>query len=71
MAEFAMARSFMMLHTEQYEEVKVPDRRQVTWGVDLSRLADWLEEDRRAAPAGAVNGKPPAAALRGGERFTE
>ncbi len=45
-AEFAMARSFIMLHTEQYEEVKVSERRQVIWGVDLSRLADWLEEDR-------------------------
>ena len=46
MVEMAMARSFMMLHTDQYEEVKVPERRQVTWGVDLSRLADWLEEER-------------------------
>lgn len=46
MMEMAMARSFMMLHTDQYEEVKVSERRQVTWGVDLSRLADWLEEER-------------------------
>lgn len=46
MPEMVMARSFMMLHTEQYEEVSVPERRQVTWGVDLSRRADWLEEER-------------------------
>lgn len=26
--------------------VKVPERRQVTWGVYLSRLADWLEEEQ-------------------------
>lgn len=59
MAEMAMTWSFKMLHTEQHEEVKVPERRQVTWGVDLSRLADWQEEERTGqAPGGA--GMPPA-----------
>lgn len=44
--EFAMYR-MMSLATdaEEYETVKVPQRKIVTWGVDIAGLADWLEED--------------------------
>jgi transposase len=32
-----------------YEEVQVPERRLVTWGVDIAKLADWLEEQEKQA----------------------
>lgn len=40
---------FMSFMTEddEYETVKVPERRLVTWGVDIAKLADWLEEQER------------------------
>ncbi|AKU11279.1 transposase, IS204/IS1001/IS1096/IS1165 family protein [Azoarcus sp. CIB] len=43
LAEFMLAKSCDM--DDGYETVKVPERRQVTWGVDIAKLADWLEED--------------------------
>lgn len=62
MAEMAMTWSFMILHTEQYEEVKVPERRQVTWGVYLSRLTDWQEIERTGQRQLALECPPPATA---------
>lgn len=40
---------FMSFMTEddEYETVKVLERRLVTWGVDIAKLADWLEEQER------------------------
>lgn len=46
MAEYAMARLMVMHDEPQYEVVKVAERRPVTWGVDLGRLADWLDEEQ-------------------------
>jgi hypothetical protein len=46
LAEFALARAYVMHEEPQYEVVKVSERRPVTWGVDLGRLADWLEEEQ-------------------------
>jgi hypothetical protein len=33
-----------------YEETRVPERRAVTWGVDIERLADWLAKQRDTSP---------------------
>lgn len=30
---------------DEYETVKVPVREAVTYGVDLAKLAEWLEEE--------------------------
>lgn len=32
-----------------YEETRVPQRRVVTWGVDIERLADWLAKQGDAS----------------------
>lgn len=32
---------------DDYEMVQVPERRLVTWGVDIAKLADWLEEQEK------------------------
>ncbi len=43
--EFSRMTNFS-LHTggdDRYEIVQVPERRQVIWGVDLAKLADWLD----------------------------
>jgi len=29
---------------DDYETVQVQDRRMVTWGVDISKLEEWMEE---------------------------
>lgn len=46
LADFALARTYVMHEPDQYEVARVPERRQVTWGVDLAKLADWLEEEQ-------------------------
>lgn len=43
LAGFALAMSDHL--DDGYETVKVSERRQVTWGVDITKLADWLKED--------------------------
>jgi hypothetical protein len=30
---------------DEYEAVQVPQRRIVTWGVDIASLANWLDEE--------------------------
>lgn len=44
-------RVFMMHNTarmadfeDRYETVKVPERKMVTWGIDITKLDEWLEE---------------------------
>ncbi len=42
LADFAMART---IHDDGYETVQVPKQELVTFGVDIAKLADWLDED--------------------------
>lgn len=43
----ALARAFTFTDTslDDYETVKIPERRPVVYGIDIGKLADWLEED--------------------------
>lgn len=46
--EFAMQRMVFLctgLDDDDYETIQVPERKEVTFGVDIARLADWLEEE--------------------------
>ena len=42
-----MQRSMLMTGSmdTDYESVQVPEHKKVTYGVDIAKLADWLEED--------------------------
>lgn len=39
---FAMSRTTDF--EDRYETVRVPERKLVTWGVDIAKLDGWLEE---------------------------
>jgi hypothetical protein len=41
MQRFCLATGF----DDGYETIQVPEQKQVTYGVDIARLADWLEEE--------------------------
>jgi hypothetical protein len=45
MAEFRMMRT---TYDDSYETVRMPERRQVTWGADVAKLADWPAEEQTA-----------------------
>lgn len=44
--DLSMARMYLMSSFDGgYETVQVQEQKQVTFGIDIAKLADWLEED--------------------------